>query len=104
MLKTIHNLNLKNKKVFLRVGFDVPLGDDGKINEKEDWRIKASLPTIRYLLKKNCRIILATHLGRPEGKIVEKLSVEPIQEKLSQILRENFSEDILNINLFTYFL
>ncbi len=86
MLKTIHNLNLKNKKVFLRVGFDVPLGDDGKIDEKEDWRIKASLPTIRYLLEKNCRIILATHLGRPKGKIVEKLSVEPIQEKLSQIL------------------
>jgi phosphoglycerate kinase len=86
MLKTIHNLNLKNKKVFLRVGFDVPLGDDGKINGKEDWRIKASLPTIKYLLKENCRIILATHLGRPKGKIVKKLSVEPIQEKLSEIL------------------
>jgi phosphoglycerate kinase len=86
MLKTIHNLNLKNKKVFLRVGFDVPLGDDGKINGKEDWRIKASLPTIEYLLKENCRIILATHLGRPKGEIVKKLSVEPIQEKLSEIL------------------
>ena len=86
MLKTIHNLNLKNKKVFLRVGFNVPLGDDREINEKEDWRIRANLPTIKYLLKKNCRIILATHLGRPKGKIVEKLSVEPIQKKLSQIL------------------
>ena len=86
MLKTIHNLNLKNKKVFLRVGFDAPLGDDGKINEKEDWRIKAGLPTIKYLLKENCKIILATHLGRPKGKIVEKLSVKPIQKKLSEIL------------------
>jgi 3-phosphoglycerate kinase len=86
MLKTIHNFNLKNKKVFLRVGFDVPLGDDGKINEKEDWRIKASLPTIKYLLKENCKIILAVHLGRPKGKIIEKLSVKPIQKKLSEIL------------------
>jgi 3-phosphoglycerate kinase len=86
MLKTIHNLNLKNKKVFLRVGFDVPLGDDEKINGKEDWRIKASLPTIKYLLKENCRIILATHLGRPKGKTVKKLSVKPIQKKLSEIL------------------
>ena len=86
MLKTIHNLNLKNKKVFLRVGFDAPLGSDGKINGKEDWRIKAGLPTIKYLLKENCKIILATHLGRPKGKIIEKLSVKPIQKKLSEIL------------------
>ena len=86
MLKTIHNLNLKNKKVFLRVGFDVPLGNDGKIDGKEDWRIKASVPTIKYLLEENCKIILATHLGRPKGKVVEKLSVKPIQKKLSEIL------------------
>jgi len=88
MFKTIRNISLKNKKIFLRVGFDVPLGSDGKIDKKEDWRIKASLPTIKYLLRENCRIILATHLGRPKGKRIEKLSVKIIKKNLSEILNQ----------------
>jgi phosphoglycerate kinase len=85
-MKTLRDINLENKKIFLRAGFDVPLGDDERIDGKEDWRIKAGLPTIKFLLQKKCKIILATHLGRPGGKAVKELSTKPIQEKLSDIL------------------
>ncbi|MCK5413455.1 MAG: phosphoglycerate kinase, partial [Candidatus Pacebacteria bacterium] len=50
--------NLKGKKVLVRVDFNVPVGDDGVVDEKEDWRIKATLPTIKYLLEKEAKIIL----------------------------------------------
>ncbi len=62
-LKSIKNL--KNKKVLVRVDFNVPVGDDGIIDSKEDWRIRASLPTIKYLLEKKAKVILMAHLGRP---------------------------------------
>ncbi len=63
-LKSIQNL--RNKKVLVRVDFNVPVGSDGVINSKEDWRIRAALPTIEYLLEKKARVILTAHLGRPE--------------------------------------
>ena len=66
-MKTIKSIqNLKNKKVLVRVDFNVPVGDDGIIDSKEDWRIRAALPMIEYLLEKGAKIILMTHLGRPE--------------------------------------
>lgn len=66
-MKTLKDIkNIKNKKVLVRVDFDVPVGDDGIVDEKEDWRIKAVLPTIEYLLKRGVKIILISHLGRPE--------------------------------------
>ncbi len=61
--------NLKNKKVLTRVDFNVPIGDGGIIDKKNDWRIKAALPTIQYLLKKEAKIILISHFGRPETKL-----------------------------------
>ena len=78
--------NLKGKKVLVRVDFNVPVGDDGVVDEKEDWRIKATLPTIKYLLEKEAKIILMAHLGRPDGKVVEKMKLGPVQDRLSDLL------------------
>lgn len=78
--------DLKNKRVLIRADFNVPIGDNGVVDNYEDWRIKAAVPTIKYLLKRGSKIILLSHLGRPEGKIVEKLRLGPIQDKLSELL------------------
>jgi len=87
IMKFIRNLkNLKNKKVLVRVDFNVPVGSDGVIDEKEDWRIKAALPTIKYLLENKAKVILMTHLGRPKGKVVESLKLGPVQDKLTELL------------------
>lgn len=66
--------------------FNVPIGADGVVDGKEDWRIKATLPTIKYLLKQGAKIILMTHLGRPNGKIVDNLRLGPVQDKLTELL------------------
>lgn len=74
---------IKGKTVFLRVDFNVPI-KDGKIeNEK---KIISTLPTIRYLLRYRCKLIIATHLGRPDGKIVKKYSTELIAKRLNKVL------------------
>lgn len=86
-MKTLKDIkNLKNKKVLVRVDFNVPIGNDGTVDSKEDWRIKAVIPTIRHLLKKRAKIILMAHLGRPEGKIVEEMKLGPVQDRLSDLL------------------
>jgi len=88
-LRTLSDIpleSLKNRRVLVRADFNVPVGDDGIIDNNEDWRIKAVLPTIKYLLKQKARIILLAHLGRPDGKVVEKLRLGPIQDKLSELL------------------
>ncbi|PKL72390.1 phosphoglycerate kinase [Candidatus Kuenenbacteria bacterium HGW-Kuenenbacteria-1] len=88
MYKTIKDVNLKNKKVILRVAFDVPLKKNG--NEwivADDSRIKISIPTINYLLKQNCKIILLSYLGRPNGKVMEDLRLKPVAKKLKEILK-----------------
>ena len=85
-MKTVKDINLENKRVLVRVGFNVPVGNDGRVDEKEAWRIKKALPTINYLLKRNCKIILAAHLDRPGGKVIESLRLGPVQDKLSELL------------------
>jgi len=80
----IKNIDVENKKVLVRVDFNVPLNDDGDITEDE--RIKATIPTITFLLKKNAKIILMSHLGRPNGQIIEKLKMDKIAKKLSELL------------------
>ena len=85
-MKTIKEIkNLKNKKVLMRVGFNVPIGDSGIVNEKEDWRIRAALPMIEYLLEKEAKIILMGHLGRPE------LSQKPIKSKAHKVKSQKHS-------------
>lgn len=81
--KTIDDLNVTNKKVLLRCDFNVPL--DGDIITDEN-RLVGALPTIKYLIKHNAKIILCSHLGKPKGQPKKELSLEPIAKRLSQLL------------------
>ena len=80
---SISDLELSNKRVFMRVDFNVPL-EDGRITD--DNRIKASLPSIAYVLDKGGCLILASHLGRPKGKPEPKYSLKPVASHLSELL------------------
>ena len=87
---TVKDVSVEGKKVFLRVDFNVPLSSKGEV--LDDFKIRASLPTIKYLLEKGARLILASHLGRPKGKVVEELRMAPVVKQLSRLLgREVFS-------------
>lgn len=81
MKKSITDLSLTGKKIFCRVDFNVPM-QDGKITD--DTRIRAALPTIQYLLDHGAKVILASHLGRPKGKVVEDLRLAPVAQRLSE--------------------
>ncbi|MGM9957408.1 MAG: phosphoglycerate kinase [Peribacillus sp.] len=81
--KSIKDIELKGKRVFCRVDFNVPM-QDGKISD--DTRIKAALPTITYLIEQGAKVILASHLGRPKGQVVEELRLAPVAERLSQLI------------------
>lgn len=83
-MKSIRDIDVKNKRVLVRADFNIFLDDDKKI--QDDFRIRATLPTIEYLLENKAKIILMSHLGKPKGKVVESLRLTPIQEKLSEYL------------------
>ena len=82
---TIRDLDLTGKRVFIRVDFNVPLNEGGRITN--DARIQASLPTIQYALKQGAAVILASHLGRPKGKVNPKMSLKPVAEALEKLLK-----------------
>jgi len=87
MKRTIEDIDVENKRVFLRVDFNVPIGEGGII--VDDTRIKLEMPTIKYLLEKNAKLIICSHLGRPKGERNEKFSLLPVAKYLISNLIKN---------------
>ncbi|MBC7360718.1 MAG: phosphoglycerate kinase [Candidatus Aminicenantes bacterium] len=83
-MKFLEEIEVKGKTVFLRVDFNVPL--DENLNIRDDTRIQASLPTIKYLLEKGAKLVVASHLGRPKGQFNPKMSLKPVAARLEQLL------------------
>lgn len=82
--KTVKDIDLKGKKVFVRCDFNVPMDENRNITDNT--RIVAALPTIKYLLEQNCKLILASHLGRPKGEFKTEYSLAPVAKELSNLL------------------
>ena len=85
-IPTVDQIEVKGKRVFIRVDFNVPLNEKNEITD--DTRIVQSLPTIRSVTERGGKSILASHLGRPKGKRDLKFSLAPVAERLSRLLRE----------------
>lgn len=98
MKRTIRDIDVTNKRVLLRVDYNVPINNDLKIVDDE--RIVATLPTINYLLEHNAKVIICSHLGRPNGQVDSKLSLRPVLSRLSKLLDKpvSFAEDVLSDN------
>jgi 3-phosphoglycerate kinase len=97
-MRTIKDMNFDDKRVLIRVDFNVPVDHDGNITS--DNRIKESLPTIKYILEHNCKqIILMSHLGKPDGKFVEKLKMDKVADRLEKLLGTGIAkvDDCINI-------
>ncbi|MDX1810083.1 MAG: phosphoglycerate kinase [Sulfurospirillaceae bacterium] len=94
MVRSVRDLDIEGKKVFIRCDFNVPL--DEFLNITDDRRIKSAIPTIKYCLDNNCAVILASHLGRPGGVYDEKFSLSPVKKRLSRLLTPEiqFAKDI----------
>src|ERR1700744_6554807 len=84
---TVNDVDVRDKKVFVRVDYNFPMEEkDGKMVINDAPRIKETLPTLRLLIDKGAKIILAAHLGRPKGKREPSMSLRPVAEKLSSMI------------------
>ena len=81
--KSVKDVDLKGKRVFCRVDFNVPM-KDGKVTD--DTRIRAAIPTIKYLVEQGAKVLLASHLGRPKGQVVEEMRLTPVAGRLSELI------------------
>jgi 3-phosphoglycerate kinase len=83
--KSVKDIDVKNKKVFVRCDFNVPL--DENLNITDETRLIGALPTIKYLIENDAKVILCSHLGRPKGGFDEKFSLKPVAKRLSELLK-----------------
>lgn len=84
--KTIKDIDIKNRRVLMRVDYNVPLDEDLRITD--DARIRETLPTLRYLLENGAAVVLMAHLGRPKGKVVEAMRLTPVAAKIAELLQQ----------------
>src|ERR1700679_2494119 len=89
---SIRDLDLTGKRVLIRVDFNVPLSKDGA-EILDDTRIRETIPTIEYALRRKAKVILCSHLGRPKGKVVPSLSLRPVVDRLRELLDHVLGED-----------
>ncbi len=85
--KTVKDINLKGKTVLLRADYNVPIADNGKIND--DYRMQGSVPTIKFLLEQDCKVVICSHLGRPDGKRDTKYSLKKVAEHLEKLIKRD---------------
>lgn len=85
--KTIKDVPIEHRTVLMRADYSVPINDKGEIGD--DYRITQSLPTLRFLIKAGCKIVIMSHLGRPNGKKDSKFSLEPVAKRLSELLKQD---------------
>src|SRR5947207_13114966 len=91
---SIRDLPLRDKRVFVRVDFNVPLSEEGRVTD--DTRIRETLPTLEYAIRNRAKLILASHLGRPKGKANARMRLKPVAERLRMLL-DNILESSCNV-------
>ena len=98
-MKSIKEIDITRKRVFIRVDFNVPLDDHQNITD--DSRIRAVLPTLKYALDHHSTIIVASHMGRPGGKVVPELSLAPVAKRLGRFLEKDIHQMMDKIQIMT---